>query len=809
MTPDIEYNFANPGGNAVQIDGTTGGLVDLFGATPSSIIYNNAGGIAINNARGAAVFGDVRISNTTPGIDGININGSGGVFSFSRPVFLDNPDGEGIEILTLSNSGRTIFNDSVSITNRSVGGVSLHDNIGDVRFNNTLSIINGAGAPNQAAISYQASSGDAIFRDITLVGGTELLVTPPFPLPPLPQNRVGGIGISIGNADPAVANNTGNFTVNGITSITDFSGISIDIRDDQSAVSFNTVAIDDRGNTGISIVGEQGDVIFRGLTSIANNFDVQNNNLGPSFDPAVFIDSNPNTINFQTLTIAGALGGITANGVANTVGGMSVTNNPGTVSVQTLNIGSTFGEALFAFNVGTRTTDPVTGGLFIQSGTLTSGFDSAINVENSVTSMNFTSVSATLSGDEGIRLVDNTAAGTGFALIIDPGNDIVGAGGNIVQSTNEGIFASNTGPISIRAMNFIQNGIGGTTDGIFARNDAVALADPVTGLLDTATATTLSIFSSSIVQSGGSGVHTLNVPFVSIVNTRFLQNDPGGGGAPEILLEGGLLLPDGVDADLLQDPYIVFLDQLNVTENRLDGIRVATTAGGFGAALDMQLTNSTILLNPLNPTNQAAVNVAWSGPESVFIDANQITFLGNFTGGVDVINTFTTDLDPLTSDLSLVTVTNNVMQGPGGGNSALLVNMQGPTSLVASNNVITLGGFLSSGMILTFGANTASTIENNTIDAAGDQARGITVQAVSTPAFFTINGNTFNFTDNDGFRDEHGIEFLSTSGVINFNGTVNNLITIDNLNGIGFPWFIFPFNGQANGSIIVNSAPQP
>lgn len=794
VTPDIEYNFTNPGGNAVQIDGTTGGLIDLFGATPSSINYTNAGGIAINSAGGAANFGDVRIANTTPGIDGVNINNSGGVFSFNRSVFVDNPDGEGIEILTLANSGRVIFNDSVSITNRSIGGVFLHDNLGDVRFNNALSIVSQAGAPNAPALSYQGSAGDAVFRDLTLTGGTEVLV------PPFPAARVGGIAISIG-ADDGGTNNTGNFIVNGITSIADFSGIGIDIRDDQSTVSFNTVAIDDRGNSGISIIGEQGDVIFRGLTSIANNFDVQNNNLGPSFDPAVVIDSNPNTINFQTLTITGALGGITANGLVNNVGGMSVTDNPGSVSVQQLNITSTFGEALFGLNVGTRITDPVTGGLFVQSGTLSATFDSAINVENSVVGMTFTTVNATQSGDEGIRLVDNTAAGSGFSLIIDPGSDIVGAGGNVVQSADEGLFASNTGPVSIRGMNFIQNGIANDADGIFARNDPLALND-------VATATTLSVFASSIVQSGASGVHTLNVPFVSIVTTRFLQNDVGAG-SPEILLEGGTILPDGLDPDLLQDPYVIFLDQLNVTENTVDGIRIATTPGGFGAAMQMTLTNSTLLLNPLAPTNQAAVNVSWAGPESVFIDTNQITFLGNFTGGIDVINTFTDDLNPDTSDLSLVTVTNNIFQGPGGSNSGLLVNMQGPTSLLANNNVMTLGGIASSGMILTYGADTVSTIENNIIDAAGDQARGITVQAVTSPALFNINGNTFTFGDNDGFLDERGIEFLSTSGIISFNGTVNNAITIDGLNGIGFPWFVFPFNGQANGSVIINNAPQP
>lgn len=797
VTADIEYNSATPGGNAVQIENTVGGLVDLFGATPSSIVYDNAGGILITNTRGAANFGDVRISDTTPGVDGVNINTSGGVFSFGRPIFIDNPDGEGIEILTMIASGRANFNDAVSITNRSVGGVFLHDNAGNVRFSNSLSIVSGAGAPNEAALSYQSSSGNANFQDITLTGGTELLV------PPAPAARVGGIGISIGrdDVDPLIPDNTGTFTVSGITSITDFSGIGIDIRDDQSTVSFNTVAIDDRGNTGISIIGEQGDVIFRGLTNIANNFDVQNNNLGPSFDPAVVIDSNPNTINFQTLTITGGLGGITANGTVNTVGGMSVTNNPGTVSVQTLNIQSIFGEALFALDVGTRTTTPVTGGLFVNSGTLTSTFDSAINVENSVTSMFFTSVSATQSGDEGIRLVDNTASAGGFALLIDPGNDIVGAGGNIVQSANEGLFASNTGPVSIRSMNFIQNGIFGNTDGIFARNDAPAL-------LNTATATTLSVFSSSIVQSGGAGVHTLNTPFVTIVNTRFLQNDAAAG-SPEILLQASLLLPDGLDPDIFQDPYVVFMDQLNVTENLDDAIRVETTALGFGAALDLQLINSTILLNVPGTVNEAAVNIAWSGPESVFIDTNQITFLGNFSTGVNVVNNFTTDLDPLTSDLSLVTVTNNVLQGPGGLNTGMQVSMQGPTSLLASDNVITLGGFASTGMLLTFGADTVSTIENNVLDAAGDQSRGITVQAVSSPALFNINGNTLNMNDNDGFLDERGIEFLSTTGIISFNGTVNNLITIDNINGIGFPWFVFPANGQANGSILVNGAPAP
>jgi hypothetical protein len=776
-TPDIEYNAATPGGNAVQIENTLGGLVDLFGATPSAINYNNAGGILINNARGAASFGDVRISNTTPGVPGIEILASSGVYNFGRPINMDNPDGAGIRIFNLASTGRAIFNDSVTINNRSAEGVLLDTNAGSILFNNSLSVVSGAGAPLVPALSYQSSSGNASFRDITLTGGA-------------------GIGLSIGNDVVGVADNTGTFTVTGTTSITDFNGISLDIRNDQSTISFLTVAINDRGDTGLSIVEQQGDVIFRGITSVGNNSDLLNNATGFSNDTAVILDQNTGDINFGTLTIAGSLGA-----GANTVAGMSITDNPSLVTIQQLNIQSTFGEALFAFNVGDRAALPITGGLLVNTGTLDSTFDSAINVEESVISLNFTSVSATQSGDEGVRLVNNTANGGAFALSIDPGNDIVGNGGNIIQSTNEGILAQNTGPVGLRAMNFVQNGIFGDTDGIFATNDQTAL-------LDVNTATTLTVLSSSIVQSGQAGVHTLNVPFVSITNSRFLQNGVSTD-SPEILIEGGLILPDGNDTDTLPDVYIVRMDTLDVTENEVDGIRVATTGLGFGAALDMTLTNSTVFLNPLNPTNQAAVNISWAGPESLFIDNNQITFLGAFTGGIDIINTFTNDLDPDTPDLSLVTVTDNVLQGPDDVNTGLVVNMQGAVSAVVSRNSFTLGGLFDTGMIFTYGANTNTTIEDNIIDAAGDQARGIQFQSIAAPAQVTLNGNTITFLDQDGFLDERGIEFLSTVGTINFNGTVNNAISIDNLNGIGFPWFIFPVNGSANGSVIINNSPQP
>ena len=775
-TPDIEYNLATTGGNAVQIDSTAGGLVDLFSATPSAINYTNAGGIFINTASGAASFGDVRIANTTTGVDGIQILASNGVYSFGRPVFIDNPDGQGIDIFNLGTTGRVIFNASVAVSNRSQEGVLLDSNAGDVRFNNALGIVSGGAAPLVPALSYQSSSGDANFQNITLTGGA-------------------GIGLSIGN-DLAVPDNTGTFTVSGTTSISDFNGIGLDIRNDQASVSFLTVAIDDRGTTGLSIFESTGDVIFRGATSVGNNSDLLNNATLPSTDTAVTLANNTGDISFGTLTITGALGGF-----LNNVAGMSVIDNPSTVIIQQLNIQSTFGEGLFALNVGDRIADPLTGGLFVNTGTLNSTFESAINVENSVISMNFTSVSAIQSADEGIRLFNNTAGGNGVALSINPGNDIVGNGGQIVQSTSEGIRAENTGPVAIRAMNLVQNGIADQVDGIFALNNQAAL-------LNTNTATTLSVVSSSIIQSGGSGVHTRNVPFVSIANTRFLQNDSAAG-SPEILLEGGLVLPDGDDVDTLGDVYVVRLDTLDVTENATNAIRVITLPLGFGAPLDLELTNSTIFLNPVGVIGPAAVAIDWSGPESLFIDNNQITFLTDLAEGIFIQNNFTDDLNPDTSDLSVVTITDNVLQGPDDFNVGMVVNMQGPTSFLAARNTMTLGGVADAGIIFTYGANTTTNLEDNVVNAAGDQSRGFVFQSISAPALVTMNGNTLNFSNNDGFLDERGIEFLSTVGTINFNGTVNNVVTIDNLNGVGFPWFIFPINGSANGSVIVNNAPHP
>jgi len=829
-TPEIQYNDTQTaGGLAVLIENTNAGsFVDLFGANPSAIDYTNAGGVLIQNAAGSARLGDILISDDViSDLGSIEISGqSSGAFTFARPVSVDGTLTDGLYIDTLQNGGQVTFQSTLDVSDRLGYGIHLLGNQGNVLFIDDVTVdTNGPVATSVLpGVSYLQSSGNVIFRgNLALELG-------------------GGLGIEIGEdnngmpSDPTnPPDNTGSFTVNGTTSIIGFQGTSLRILEDDSTVNFDDLTINARGAEGIVIDQQRGRVDFNGLTNVANS--------AGSSVTGVVISRNDNIIGFDSLSITGAsslgvnafvLPGVDGNPTQtfDPVAGLAAIDNPGTIRMSELNIDAVFGAALYGRNIGTQsvttvvpgspgsnptiTTTIPTGGIFTNQGTISSIFEAAVDIDTSVIGLAFDSVSATQSARQGIRLVNNDVTGRIVGFQVDPGNDIQQAGGAIIQSALDGALFQNTGIVSLRAQDYIQNG----QQGIHALNVIPQSISTVTPVRYTPT---LTMQSMNFIQSGQEGILTENVFNLTVLNSTFTQNG-GFADFPEIRVVSAFN-PDDV---LNVADYNVLLDGLDITALASDAIRVRTATGGNGSTLDLQLINSDQLqLTGTATIDSDILQVDWSGGMDILVDNNaSMQFFALGSGGVNIVT-----LDPFAE--ANITITNNNFQAinTAAGNvitlgdpiADILIDTNGPSNILIDNNSFSNSNsaiVASTTMLLTLAGESNTTITNNIISDSGNGSVGVQFRSIEAQASVTLFGNDFLFTNNNFGFDERGFDFQATNGQIDFFGSnavpnpnnplgVNNVVTIDNVQGSGFPWFNFPVNGQFSGSVLVNGVLHP
>lgn len=895
---ELTYNtalFPNvpqvPGGHAVLIEDTqAGSLVDLFGTSPSAIDYTNAGGILVTNANGSARFGDVTLIDTfvqnLPQPVGsafqgaINIFNSTAAYTFAGPILIDTPDVDAIVIEEMS--GQTTVQGAVVITDRQARGLNFFSNSGNILFTDTESgvlintTVTGA-ASIDPAVQYLASSGDVTFSgDLTIgtTGVTSGILDP---------NNVNGSGQAIvigGTAvDPVtglpIDNNTGTFEVNGGTSILGYQGTNLLIIDDESTVRFDDFSIDERGvagqrngNPAMRIEDMAGDVTFTGISTIGNTLGgVQ----GASLEIAASLIDNTGDISFSELTISNA----SAVAFANQVAGMQVLGTPilsdngtpgdptddtviigsgytGNVNVNTLNITATNGKGLFAQFAGDQFDNPLNpndtsdavGGLFTDGGTINVTGETGIQISNSRIGLLFNSVSVTQSLGSGIYLEDNIVGGRVLAFAVDPGVDIFGAGGEVLQSitvaTNtpngqggvlsqdrfgHGAFFQNTGLISLRSMNFTQN----QENGVFARN--VLPADLVRDRMelevgnnqrDAQETTALTLQTTQFTQNGRTSVNifesallTVDVPNVNIINSNFIQN------AGTIVVVGGLdiVVPEidlvaTVATTALPSNLPAFqfnLDQIDVDQTLLDtstAIRVRN-AGGPRTPLSLSLTNSTDIEvdDPFPGVFDVRLDdltVVWNGPANILIANNDFVNnqFSNGNGAGIAIQTLST------TDLVTTVIAQNNFQVDGDVTRGIILNASGPSVTIVDENTIDMTGTNAFGTQFTLAANSSTSLTDNTVVIQGEGAEGFVFNSIADPAFVFIDNNIINLFGPGG-GVEIGIDFRSTQGVINFGGTNNNAVTINGFQASGFPWFNFPVGGQFNGSFLLNNILQP
>jgi hypothetical protein len=822
-TPDIVYNSAVQGGHAVLIEGTAAGsFVDLFSANPSAIDYTGAGGILITGAAGSARFGDIEINNNIATLpEAINLINDSGAYTFSAPVNISDSFEDSINIENLGSTGVVSFLLPVNIVDRGGHGVDIRNVAGNgnptrfsVSFRDDLSITTTAGSPTSAlpAIEYQLASnfGSVSFDDIVIDGGA-------------------GEGILIGDPDPLI-NNDGIFIVRGLTDIDGIDGINIDIIDDDATVTFSGVDIDDRGDTGIRIRGNREAISFDGRTVVSNSRVSTGTQVFDS--TAIIIDGNTNFVQFENVTVnaaynsvpgvvagfagdpAGSVAGVAVGG-ANDVFDPGNRTNPGRVEFDVLSIttlaaaggADNAGVALGARFVGDYVNLPISGGLFIDSGIIDSINATAVDVQASVIGIAFDAVSALDSIGPGILMANNVGGGTtNDFFVIGDGPDPLFPGGTIenAQQLPNGspllLFDQDTNPTSAPLLPApplsAPSGAGVLLrdTGVVVLNNMLIQTSEVG--IDVQT-DALFLDSSSVQNNLTFGLDALDTLRLEVTNSTFTGNGPG--------------LLTFVDNNEIRatvstvEDYFWRFDNNDIVDSQNSAVLIQTTGSGAGASLTLNFTNNPNVVNLATVgvvANPACLEINWDGPLSAFIDNNFFQFLAVADAGI-AINTLSS------TDLAAVTITNNNFQGTASGNVGIDVSALGPSSYLIENNILQHTDPTAS-MRFFLADNSVTTIRNNTINIPiGETREGIVFTSVNEPAIVRMEGNVITINGTDFFFDEIGIDFQATSGVINLFSDFDNVVTLNGVQGNGFPWFNFPVNGLFTGSILINGVPEP
>jgi hypothetical protein len=808
-TADIVYNAGVPAGSAVLIENTiAGSFVDLFGASPSAINYTGAGGILVQDAAGSAQFGDVQIANTVvPLGDAINIIDSSGAYTFASPVVVNASATDSINIENLALGGVVAFQQPVTITNRGAHGVDLLNNDGNVRFVEDLTISTPTFAFVSAspAIEYQFSGGDVSFRNVTILGGS-------------------GEGITIGQPEPGpngpdpdldlrdpTLHNSGDFLVTGNTNIDFIAGINIHVQEDDATVTFNGVDIQDRGTTAIRLSDNNSPITFNSVTTVGNDQVAVDGFLLSS--TAVVIHDNATIVRFEGLTVNDAYNSTVG---TNIVAGVSVTdgdpvddspadpfdannndneNTPSTVIFNSLNI-TTFdtvgnvdnaGTAFFARFVGDFTSTPVEGGLFVDTGVINAINETAIDVQASVIGLTFDSVSALDTIGPGIILANNVSGGRSIDfLVTGTTTGALNSGGTITNSQFDGVTLESQTVADVAIVSGA--GVLLRDTGVVSLNDML-IEDSEIGVDAETTALLLNLM--QIQNNDSFGLDALDVETLQVTNSTFTGNGLG-------IVFGSNEIRSRVAT---VDNYNWLFDGNTITDIEDSAVVLSTLAAGNGSSLVLTFTNNDVLTTATTLVVASNLEIDWNGPLDAFIDTNDFQFLAVLDSGVSVTTTSTLDT-------AIVTISNNTFQGTGVGNVGIEVVAQGPSSYLIEDNIMQHNNPVAAmTFFLADGSNT--TIRDNTINILGEESDGLVFSSISAPAALRIEGNDIVINGTDFFFDEFGINIQATSGVIDFFGDTDNLIQINGINGIGFPWFNFPLNGQFTGSILVNGNPEP
>lgn len=771
----------NTSSEAVLIENTTGGSVNMTGAT---IDDTGAGGVVIRNSAGDAVIDNANIVNAVG--NGISVTNSSGQYFFRDTIRnatrVENATGASVFIDSLADTGRVSF-ENLNIVTPQGGGIDINNLAGQFNFSQDLTI--GAAAPGSTApfISVDGSVAGAAVAfsgDINIQGGVAPALS-------------GGNGIELINN---AAGST--FTATGFTGITAVGGAGVLIRDDDSNIQFNGMAIQHPGASGISINNATGNVVFGGATSVLQNF-----NVGSSL---VDIQDSSASIAFDTVQVTSTVPDIGVNLLNNirTVGGQ------GQIVFDTLGITTTGGTGLFANNntlIRTR------------AGAVASALATAIDIEESGIDITLVSVDSTAAPTSGIRLVETNKDLTNHPVLAKTftvtGDQAANAtplsGGQILGAASHGVDLQNAGQVTLQAMELRQN-----LNGVFVRNSGLSIEDDQF----------LRMYDMSVFESAIRGIDSQNLTELDVRDSVFGDNGnlaPPAGTDPTrntILLTYTEITNDPDTEEFLDfdNPYIVNLERNQFTDNSDDAIEIFNTVASIGAHIGIAATQNQFFMNDTNDfditdLDETAIDITWNGPARVLLEGNQFTLSGQTAG--ESQTAIELDFDSPTDLLELEVVGNQIDNTVQPGAFGIDMNTAGPSTSLFQGNQFIFQGLESTGMRFNLGPETNMDLINNAMAFLNEGGTGIEVIRLVQPSTFEISGNLIQLSDqltagafpipNDPPLEE-GIVFRSASGAYTIFGSQNNIIELITLGDIDTVAF---FAGAVNGRIIVNGVAGP
>jgi hypothetical protein len=841
-TAGVINNVQGAGGRSLIVEQTQAGSSVNF--TGSTVNDTNGNGILLRNNAGIVTLGNALVKNGL-GI-GLDIKDNTGLIGTNGLLQIDGSASDAIVISGLATGGQVSFNDptnpvGVSILNRAERGIYLNNNLGNVIFGTGVNV-QAAGSVAKAAIEYQDSSGNVTFSNNVAISG-------------------GGPGFLIGHIEDNNPNfNTGQFSVNGNTTITNPTGIGIQVTHDQSRVLFNaglnsTTTINERGNIGIQILDDRGLVSFNGATTIANTAAT------PTNRPAVDIRQNTaqtNSVFFNVLNVQGATGPAATGfgGVGVNIGGANLADaNTAPVTFSVLNVAATNGTALFVNREGQNSVAPASG-LAIGQGTISSVGGTAVDIRNSAINVNLTSVSstasATLNPDYGIQLLNNNLISQSVTPALDNFMFTVGTTTSNSQTTGGTISGASIAAVNLNQTqtNLIQTGAVSLNNMTIQANTMGIVANNLLQL-NVSNSNFSNNIGTGLAVDQGTAIDAKNLLRVDISRSLFnLNGTTLSDHAIYLQATTPLAQPVMVNSTPTNGRYLWNISN-NTNQGGLIGgftgragtgdlVLISGSAPGGG---DLQVTN-----NNTNPAQIYAVPLVFQFQNNSMLVQQQAAGLAvNWTGQIDAassvinlvsaISSNTINLTGQNDGISIKNATtqyttnfamnNNAITGTGGGNNGLYIENFGPSNLQIGTFTGNIFDFTTppqnlNGTSIDYGMNismfnTTNTssfvnISNNTITMrGGPQNQGILFPSVQAPATFTFNNNLITITNAQPLVGQ-GIDFaLVSKPSVVLRGNVSNTILI-NGNGPGITsqnWFNRQPANSTTGQLIINGFSGP
>lgn len=744
--------IVNTSGNAIRVQGTTGGVVQFFTAT----IDDDFGqGISIEDADGNVTVDNAVIEDSTS--HGINIDGGNGTFLFQASVrdtiVIDRAALNAVNIVNLGENGQVIFSDPVSINDRIGSAFNFETISGDVTINGDVVIDGQGGAGLAPAVSFinSPATANVEFNDSLSI------------------SNANGPGILLsGNQFDAATGLRAGFSVGtdagGLTIFNNVDGDNLQILNDASGVRFNGILSTGRGSNaaivqpahGILINNSTGRLAFDQATNIANANGIT--------DSAVEIIGSEAEIAFESLLATdttGDPGVLLQNNIAGALG-------DATILFEQFNVDSDNGDSLFALNNTS---------IRILDGMIDTTTGTAVDIEDSGIAISLESVSSD-TGDHGIRLVNNFAPQNGvvafFEVIGDPGDPNAGNGGTIESATIAGAFLRNTGIVRLNQMIFDDNEVG--VDVQFT-----GLTDPPIGLLE--------LDNTNFEENNVRAIDGLNIPELLIADGIYEDNgDDAANGRETIRLQYNETPndPDTEDPDDFDFPFVVSILRSDFENDSDDLVEIRRLAGAEDAHLDLLVEDSTFEANDaVDPDaldlNDDAFIVEWEGPLRAVFTGNAFTLPaanGDPQIGISLFNDTSDDFTELTILGNTVDLEGDDLDTTPARGFGFNIELDGDADVVISNNVITLDGTDLTGMELDFAGETDLFMVSNTIQDQftlfDSDNEGIDIDRLGEGSFLLFDDNSV-FVDGDfGLR-------IDAFGVVELDGPdrPNNVFAFD------------------------------